>query len=177
MKKFMLGVATVATLAWTTAATAQPYGYYSRDSGRDYYGERQGYRDSDNDGTPDRVERGRDIDCDGRPDQYDRYWNRGLCDRYDRGRQHSRYHLYGPGYGYDGYRGSWRVGQRYPYYRSDRYVISDYRYYGLPAPRHGYRYYRTDNGDIVMVALATGLIGLIAGQALSDNDHDHRYYR
>jgi Ni/Co efflux regulator RcnB len=165
MNKLVLTLAAAATLAGS-AATAQPYGAYPRE----YYGRDHGsYRDSDRDGRPDRAEWNRDRDRDGRPDQYDRYDNR-------RGGGYHRYRLYGPGYGYNGYAGSWRVGQRYPHYRSERYVISDYRAYGLPAPRHGYRYYRTDNGDIVMVAIATGLIGLIAGQALSDNDH-HGYYR
>jgi Ni/Co efflux regulator RcnB len=167
MNRLILTLAAVATVA-STAATAQPYGSYPRE----YYG----YRDSDGDGRPDVREWNRDRDRDGRPDQYDRYDNRRGY-RYGAYGGHHRYHLYGPGYGYDGYRGAWRVGQRYPYYRSDRYVISDYRAYGLPPPRHGYRYYRADDGDIVMVALASGLIGLIAGQALSDNDrYDHRYH-
>jgi len=45
--------------------------------------------------------------------------------------------------------------------------ISDYGRYGLPAPRRGYRYYRSDNGDIVMAAVASGVIGLIIGGALA----------
>jgi Ni/Co efflux regulator RcnB len=57
-------------------------------------------------------------------------------------------------------------------------VISDYGYYGLPAPRRGYRYYRDNNGDVVMAAIATGVIGLIIGGALSGNDrYDRGYHR
>ena len=43
--------------------------------------------------------------------------------------------------------------------------MSDYGNYGLPAPRRGYRYYRDNNGDIVMAAIAGGIIGLIIGSA------------
>lgn len=158
MKKLVLAVAAMTALA-STVATAQPYGGYARDYDSRYY------RDSDRDGRPDRREWNRDRDHDGRPDQYDRYDNRRGGGEW---RRHHHYRMYGPGYGYEGYRGDWRVGQRYPYYRNDRYVIYDYRAYGLPPPRHGYRYYRADNGDIVMVAIASGLIGLIVGQALND---------
>ena len=49
-------------------------------------------------------------------------------------------------------------------------MITDYRAYHLPPPRAGYRYYRDDNGDVIMAAIATGIIGLIVGGALSDND-------
>lgn len=108
------------------------------------------------------------ADRDGRPDQYDRY------DRRDRDGSARSFRYYGGRYGYDGYRGRWRTGSRYPYYNSGRYVISDYRAYHLPPPRPGYRYYRDDNGDVVMAAIATGIIGLIIGGALSDND-DRRY--
>jgi Ni/Co efflux regulator RcnB len=102
-------------------------------------------------------------DHDGRADRHDRY------DRHDnrRGGHHFRY--YGGKYGYNGYHGHWRTGQRYPNYRNSRYVIRDYRVYDLPPPRPGYRYYRDDNGDVVMAAIASGVIGLIIGGALSDN--------
>lgn len=62
----------------------------------------------------------------------------------------------------------WERGQRFDYYRDNRYVVSDYRYYRLPPPRPGYRYYRDpDSGQIVMVAIASGIIGAIIGNALA----------
>lgn len=67
---------------------------------------------------------------------------------------------------YDSY-GGYRTGQVYRYYGNSRYVISDYHRYGLPAPRPGYRYYRDDNGNVIMAAIAGGVIGLILGGALS----------
>ena len=56
------------------------------------------------------------------------------------------------------------------------YYISDYRSYRLPPPRPGYRYYRSDNGDIVMAAIASGLIGAIIGSAIDDNDGRYDRY-
>ena len=150
MRKMLLGVAAAAMTLTGFAASAQPYGYY---------GSRGGY-DSDRDGRPDHREWNRDRDRDGRPDQYDRYDNRrgnGYRDSYRDGRR-------------------WRQGQVYPYYRNRGYVIDDYRAYRLPPPRQGYRYYRSDNGDVVMAAIASGVIGLIIGGALSDNDHHDRRY-
>lgn len=148
MKKILLGAAALAMTFVGTAASAQGYGGYSgRDDG--HYS-----RSYDRD-----YSRSYDRDRDGRPDRYDRYDNCG--GRYDGYRGHSR----------------WRQGQVYPYYRQRAYVISDYRAYNLAPPRHGYRYYRSDNGDVVMAAIASGVIGAIIGNALSDNDRGgHRYY-
>lgn len=97
---------------------------------------------------------------------------------YDRGHDQSRGWT---GNRYDNRRfdtGSrWRQGQVYPdYARRDR-MISDWRRYNLPAPRAGYGYYRDDNGDVVMAALASGLIGLVVGNAISDhNDYGYQPY-
>jgi len=138
MKKAFAIALVGATLLSGTAASAQNYGY-------------------------------RDRDHDGVPNQYDRYDNRydqRRDHRYDRHDQR-RLQYWGGNYGYNGYRGQWRTGQRYTHYRDRGYYISDYRSYGLPAPRAGYRYYRDDNGDIVMAAIASGVIGLIIGGALN----------
>jgi len=118
------------------------------------------WRDSDRDGRPDRVEWNRDRDRDGRPDQWDRRDNRrGWHGTRDRGSYNWR--NYGGRYGYDGYRGRWRTGQRYGYWNNRAYRINDYRSYGLPAPRRGYRYYRDDSGDIILAAIGTGIIASI----------------
>lgn len=156
----------IAALAATTALTgvmsagvaaAQPDHYDRHDD--------RGYGDRGRD-DHDRHDRGRDHD--GGPSYRGggdhRDWDRQYShDRWARGAP--RY--YGGHYGYNGYRGQWRTGQRYPYWRDNRYVISDYRAYRLPPPRPGYRYYRDDRGDIVMAAIASGAIGLIIGSALN----------
>jgi Ni/Co efflux regulator RcnB len=104
-------------------------------------------------------------------DNYDRdHDRRGPPDHWDRDAQHWRdshhYQYWGGNYGYNGYHGHWRTGQRYPNWRDNRYVIQDYRSYNLPPPRPGYRYYRDNNGDVVMAAIASGVIGLIIGGAV-----------
>ena len=83
-----------------------------------------------------------------------------------------RWRNFGGRYGYQGYRGRWRTGQRFDHWRDDHYWVRDYRAYNLPPPRPGYRYYRDDSGDIVMVAVASGIIGMILGSAIS-GDHHH----
>lgn len=188
MKKILVAVLAATTALAGTAAVAQPYGKaygYHRKHDRDA---RQ-WRDSDRDGRPDHREWNRDRDRDGRPDQYDRYDDRygsrsyGYRDSYrDYGYRNygSRdYGYYQPrGYWgshpyYDSY-GGWRSGQVYPYYNRSRYVIHDYHRYGLPAPRRGYRYYRDDNGNVVMAAIAGGIIGFVLGNILDDDDRRYR---
>jgi Ni/Co efflux regulator RcnB len=150
MKKIILSAAIAAMTFVGGAASAQGYGYDRYDRGGRY--------DSDRDGRSDAREWNRDRDRDGRPDQYDRYDNR-------RDGRH------------DGYRGNrWRQGQVYPYWRQRGYVIEDYRAYRLPPPRHGYRYYRSDNGDVVLAAIASGVIAAIIADQHDNDRHDRRYY-
>ena len=151
MKRILSGGLAVLTILGLTLGSV-PAAAQWRD--RD---DRPGWRDRNEDRGRDRDrDRGawRDRDRDGRPDRNDRHDNR-------------RWRYYGGNYGYNGYQGRWRTGQRYPYWRDRGYYISDYRAYGLPAPRQGYRYYRADNGDVVMAAVASGVIGLIIGGALA----------
>ena len=39
-----------------------------------------------------------------------------------------------------------------------RVVIYDYNRYGYGPPPRGYQYYRTNTGEIILAAIATGLI-------------------
>jgi Ni/Co efflux regulator RcnB len=60
------------------------------------------------------------------------------------------------GYGY-GYAPRWHRGQVLPHqYR--RYVVHNYHDYGWGRPPYGHAYYRTDGGNVVLAAIATGLI-------------------
>lgn len=96
---------------------------------------------------------------------YAGHWNGGPYARqYDgyRSRDTSRY----------AYSGAWRTGQVYPNWRNRGYEIRDWRAYHLPAPRPGYAYYRDDNGDAVMAAIAGGVIGLVLGGALANHNDD-----
>jgi len=182
MKKFALLAATAAMALTATVATAQPYGnaygYHRNHDG--YANDSRAWRDSDGDGRSDAQEWNRDRDHDGRPDQYDRYDSRRSG--YEQQRSRSAYgSSYGYGqsaYGYGqsayGYGGGYRQGQRYPYYNQRQYVIEDYRAYNLPPPRYGYRYYRGDNGDVLSVAIASGLIAMIIN---GDNRNDGYHRR
>ncbi len=204
MRKTILIASAVAMTLVSGAASAQTYGGYDRggyggayrDSDRDGRPDyREWNRDRDRDGRPDQYDRNdrragyggayRDSDRDGRPDY--REWNRdrdrdGRPDQYDRndrgggyGYQERQHRFYGGQYGYNGYQGRWRSGQRYPHYNQSRYMIRDYAAYRLPPPRHGYRYYRDDSGDVVMAAIATGVIGMIIAGALDDQNDHGRY--
>lgn len=43
-------------------------------------------------------------------------------------------------------------------YRSDRYVVTDWHHERLREPPHGYHWVRSDNGDFLLVAIASGVI-------------------
>ena len=92
--------------------------------------------------------------------------------RYDR---HDYYRDRDRDRGYRSYGGRWREGQVYPYYRYRNRMIGDWRRYHLPPPRPGYAYYYDDNGDVVMAALASGIIGLVIGGALANGNNYNNY--
>ncbi|CAN5230941.1 hypothetical protein BH10PSE1_BH10PSE1_17660 [soil metagenome] len=105
---------------------------------------------------------GGDRDHDGR---YERNERRADRNRYDGGRYTNRerynddrryYRDQRQDYRHDNRR--YYRGATLPYqYRSSWYV-RDYNRYGYAPPPRGYGYYRTDTGDIVVAALATGVI-------------------
>ncbi|AWH20305.1 RcnB family protein [Stenotrophomonas sp. ZAC14D2_NAIMI4_6] len=58
----------------------------------------------------------------------------------------------GPGYG-------WQRGHRYrDYYRGPIYVVNDYPRYHLRRPPYGHHWIRDDRGNMLLVAVATGII-------------------
>ncbi len=81
--------------------------------------------------------------------------------RYDRNDRDAR--------NYGAYRGQWSRGSRLPpQYRSHTYIVNDYGRYGYRAPPRGYAYYRTDTGDVVLAAIATGIIASVIAGALNN---------
>jgi|CXWL01.1.fsa_nt_gi Ni/Co efflux regulator RcnB len=56
---------------------------------------------------------------------------------------------------------NWRRGERLPSGYHQRYRQIDYRREHLRAPPRGYHYVRDDRGDVLMVAIATGLIASV----------------
>ena len=150
MKKF-LTAAIAATLAVSsmgvaTAAEAQSRGNYEQRQDRrdDRQDDRREWRQDNRD---DRREFRQDQRAYGRWQQSQRRYNAG---RYQAPRGYQQR--------------DWSYGQRMPsYYRSNRYVVSNYGQYGLRAPPRGYHYVRSGN-DVVLAAVAGGLItAVIAG--------------
>lgn len=97
----------------------------------------QSWRDHD---RHDRYERRDDRRDDRRDRRYDRREDR----RYDR-EQRREYRR-------------WARGQSIPREYRSRWYVRDYSRYGYRQPPRGYGYYRTDTGDVVLAAIATGVI-------------------
>ena len=107
-------------------------------------------------------------DRDDRHDRYDRH-DDDRYDRRDRGdrgydRYDSRYY-----YSYDGrnhppgrhngWHKDYRRGQRIDVvYMQPRYYIDDYPRYHLAPPPRGHRWVRMDDGRMILIAVATGII-------------------
>jgi Ni/Co efflux regulator RcnB len=143
-----------------TAAEAQTFGRQS--------GERQDYR-RDNDRRDNDRRDNRDYDRrDNDRRDFDRRDN-GRTDRWDRG-SHNGYFVngrwyYGPPPAWamarrdfrPGYN-QWRRGDRLPGYYRSHYRQVDWRRERLRQPPRGYHYVRDDRGEVLLVAIATGVI-------------------
>lgn len=90
---------------------------------------------------------------------------------WDQDEDHDHGHGHGHGHGHDGddwhhdngrHRGwdkHYGRGEYLPErYRVREYYVEDYRTYRLAPPPPGYGWYRNDDGEYVLVAIATGLI-------------------
>jgi Ni/Co efflux regulator RcnB len=88
----------------------------------------------------DRGDRGHDRD---RQVRYGRDDNRGYYVMHDRGRHEGWYK-----------RGGYIPAE----YRDRRYVVDDWQTYNLRQPPYGYRYVRGDDGQFLLVAIASGII-------------------
>jgi Ni/Co efflux regulator RcnB len=162
MKKLLIAVATLATIATPLAASAQ--NYETRHDRREM---RQDQRDARRDGYVNRNER-REIQGDRRElrndrwDRNNRTWWRGRNEfRGYTGRRAG--YWYAPGYGYRqvdrryvGY--NWRRGGYVPAGYRNYYVPSSYYgFYGLRAAPYGQRWVYVD-GNLALISLSTGLI-------------------
>lgn len=140
-KPLIIGALTLAALtAMPAAASAQS---------RSYYGDR------DHDGRYERWEQRADRNRrdGGRYTDRERYndWRRGQRDQW-------RDRRGGPPYGHAYGHRRWQRGAVIPRDYRRSWYVDDYRRYGYRAPPRGYAYYRTDTGDIVLAAIATGVI-------------------
>jgi Ni/Co efflux regulator RcnB len=164
MKRLMMAVLAAATvaspMAVATDAAAQPQ-YRDRDRDYDRDRDRDRDRDWDRDGRRDRDGR---WDRDDRRDDRRSHRRARWDDRQYNGYNYRGRWYYGPppaayrDYADYGYR-NWRRGERLPRYYRDRYVVvRDYDRRGYRRPPRGYHYVRDDRGDILLVAIATGVI-------------------
>ncbi|MFA7262501.1 MAG: RcnB family protein [Caulobacter sp.] len=140
MKKFLTAAIALSVLASAGVASAQPY-----------QGRSGGYQQGYDSPRGDRRDERRD-------DRYDRRDDRA-GNRYER-RAERRYYAgrYQAPRGYQARQ--WRRGEYLPrQYRGNAYGV-DYRRYRLPPPPRGYQYTRV-NDDVVLTAIATGLIASV----------------
>jgi Ni/Co efflux regulator RcnB len=128
MKRILTTAVSLALMAMTGAVVAGPYQDNHRDQNRSGWNDRGGRDHRD-------------------PRHYDRHDNRPPP-RYDHGRN------YGHGPGPRFYRGQHLP----PRYMGGNYYVNDYRHYRLHDPRPGHRWVRSDNGQFLLVAIATGVI-------------------
>lgn len=152
------------SLVFVMAMAAAPA--MAKDHGRDHGRDRDKGRYSNNDRGDDRY------------DSRDRYESHGHDKGYSNSREYrdNRYYrpapprvvyrpVYRPAYGHPAYGHAgygpppWVRGGRYygDGYRTT-YVVNDYRGYGLRAPPRGYYWRRSEVGDYLLVAAATGII-------------------
>lgn len=156
MKRFALATLAAITLAGPLAATAA---YADPPARHDNRGDMRRDNDRHDNGRwdNDRRDDRRDARNDNRWDQrrhngytYNGRWNYGPPPAAFVNR---------PGF-QPGYH-QWRRGERLPAYYRSHYRQVDYRRERLRAPPRGYHYVRDDRGDVLMVAIATGLIASI----------------
>jgi Ni/Co efflux regulator RcnB len=150
MKKLMIATVAAATAlspVLTSTALAYPGEYERHDRGD--WGDRRGDRDDYRRG--DRDDRGRDFRRDN--GRHNGFWYNG---RFYRG-EPSRAQRSGRDFRY-GYR-QWRRGERLGVYERAHYRrVADYRAYRLAPPPRGYEYRRSDTGEFILAAVATGVI-------------------
>jgi Ni/Co efflux regulator RcnB len=90
-----------------------------------------------------------------------RYSQRSYAPQY-RQRDYARHYYAAPQYHARSYAPHYYRGGYLPYeYRAHRYWVNDWRARHLAPPPYGYQWVETDGGDVVLVALATGIIASI----------------
>jgi Ni/Co efflux regulator RcnB len=123
------------------------------DRGDNRRGDRDDHRRGDRDDhrRGDRDDRGRDFRRDN--GRHNGFWYNG---RFYRG-EPTRVQRYGREFRY-GYR-QWRRGERLGVYERAHYRrVADHRAYRLAPPPRGYEWRRSDTGELILAAVATGVI-------------------
>jgi Ni/Co efflux regulator RcnB len=156
MKKYLILLAG-GLLCVATAAAASPSPQHDdrgQQDDQDWHGNHGNGRGHGNQDKHDRGDNGHGRDWDDRGDhgrghdrdrevRYDRDDHRGYYVSHDRGRHEGWYK---------------RGGYVPVEYRDRRYVVEDWQVYHLRQPPYGYRYVRGDDGQFLLVAIASGVI-------------------
>ena len=155
MNRFLAGaVASVLALGAISPALADPDRHRGGDR-REWRDDRRGHDHHDRHDHRDRHQARHH-------DRHDRHDRRAWQN--DR-RHHGPYRpgppprvVYRPAYGHgSGY--GWKVGHRYrDYYRGPIYVVNDYPRYHVRRPPRGHQWVRDDRGNLLLVAIATGIL-------------------
>ncbi len=164
MKKYLLVLAgSLAFAAANAMAVPAPQPQPAGQSSHSQRGQDHGDRHNDRDRH--------DNDRDQHDNDRDRHDNRGNSrnqsryDNRDRPASNGRYDDRGRYYSMHDrgrHEGWYKRGGHMPVeYRTTRYYVNDYRVYHLRQPPRGYRWVRSDNGDFLMIAIATGIIASI----------------
>lgn len=152
MKRLLITAAAAMTLVGPLAASPA----FARDNDRDWRESRREYRDDRRNYNEGYRDGRRDHR---RADRWDNRRHNGYYyrDRWYYGAPPAAYYgrpEFRPGYH------AWRRGDRLP--RGYRYVVvNDYRRYGYAPPPRGYHYVRDDRGDVILAAIATGIIASV----------------
>jgi Predicted integral membrane protein len=147
MKKYLILLAS-GLLCAATAVAASPSPQHDdrgQQDDQDWHGNHGKHDHGDHGhgrGGDDRGDHGRGHDR-GREVRYDRDDHRGYYVSHDRGRHEGWYK---------------RGGYVPVEYRDRRYVVDDWQTYHLRRPPYGYRYERGDDGQFLLVAIASGVI-------------------
>ncbi|THD79889.1 MAG: hypothetical protein E7812_08415 [Phenylobacterium sp.] len=177
MQKVLLGAAAAAMAFTSVAAAAQPFDGRRDGDQRGQY--QQGHDQRSQAAQPGQnQQRGAQPRVQSQPQQRNwnnsganvaqQGWNRGGQQRaWTGGANYAQRGWNGGAQRYAG-AGRWREGQVFTGFRDRGRMISDWGRYHLPPPRYGYAYYYDDSGEVVMAALASGLIGLVIGDAIAD---------
>lgn len=140
MKKYLILLAS-GLLCAATAVAASPSPKHDdrgQQDDQDWHGDHGDHGKHGGRDKHDRGDRGHDRDGYGRDDR-----DRGYYVSHDRGRHEGWYK---------------RGGYVPVEYRDRRYVVDDWQVYHLRQPPYGYRYVRGDDGQFLLVAIASGVI-------------------
>ena len=144
------------TLAAVLASSSMGIATAASAQSREYRQDRNDRRDDRRDDRQDRREDRREDRADRRDDRRDYRQDQRAYARWQQAERRYNAGRYQRPRGYVDRQ--WSYGQRLPAnYRTRGYVVNDYSRYGLRAPPRGYQYTRVNN-DVVLTAVATGLI-------------------